>query len=155
MLRRLSASGAFRSGRSITRSLGFVPEKTIIDDSASKTSINTILDRTAYVFFMTDIWRALWLCVETTLKPKVTINYPHEKGPISTRFRGEHLLRRYPSGEERCIACKLCEAICPAQVASIALRCYFTLTIIFYRPSPSTRSFDQMGAAELPATISI
>ncbi|PNJ38817.1 NDUFS8 isoform 13, partial [Pongo abelii] len=44
-----------------------------------------------------------------------TINYPFEKGPLSPRFRGEHALRRYPSGEERCIACKLCEAICPAQ----------------------------------------
>jgi len=40
--------------------------------------------------------------------PRVTINYPHEKGPISPRFRGEHALRRYPNGEERCIACKLC-----------------------------------------------
>jgi formate hydrogenlyase subunit 6/NADH:ubiquinone oxidoreductase subunit I len=56
------------------------------------------------------------LTLETALKPKVTINYPFEKGPSSPRFRGEHVLRRYPSGEERCIACKLCEAICPAQV---------------------------------------
>ena len=48
-----------------------------------------------------------------------TLNYPFEKGPISPRFRGEHALRRYPNGEERCIACKLCEAVCPAQV----LRC--------------------------------
>ena len=45
-----------------------------------------------------------------------TLYYPFEKGPLSPRFRGEHALRRYPSGEERCIACKLCEAICPAQV---------------------------------------
>ena len=52
-------------------------------------------------------------------KPRVTINYPHEKGPISPRFRGEHVLRRYPNGEERCIACKLCEAICPAQAITI------------------------------------
>jgi NAD-dependent dihydropyrimidine dehydrogenase PreA subunit len=44
------------------------------------------------------------------------INYPFEKGAISPRFRGEHVLRRYPTGEERCIACKLCEAVCPAQV---------------------------------------
>ena len=55
----------------------------------------------------------------------VTINYPFEKGPLSPRFRGEHALRRYPSGEERCIACKLCEAICPAQVKQLA-------TIFFY-----------------------
>jgi NADH-quinone oxidoreductase subunit I len=50
---------------------------------------------------------------------KVTINYPFEKGPVSPRFRGEHALRRYPNGEERCIACKLCEAICPAQAITI------------------------------------
>ena len=50
---------------------------------------------------------------------QVTINYPFEKGPLSPRFRGEHALRRYPSGEERCIACKLCEAICPAQVHTL------------------------------------
>ncbi|KAG8125358.1 hypothetical protein E2320_020698 [Naja naja] len=48
-----------------------------------------------------------------------TINYPFEKGPLSPRFRGEHALRRYPSGEERCIACKLCEAVCPAQAITI------------------------------------
>lgn len=52
-------------------------------------------------------------------KPSVTINYPYEKGPISPRFRGEHALRRYANGEERCIACKLCEAICPAQAITI------------------------------------
>ncbi len=52
-------------------------------------------------------------------KKRVTINYPYEKGAISPRFRGEHALRRYPSGEERCIACKLCEAICPAQAITI------------------------------------
>src|SRR5690606_40275300 len=51
--------------------------------------------------------------------PKETINYPHEKGPVSPRFRGEHALRRYPNGQERCIACKLCEAICPAQAITI------------------------------------
>ena len=50
---------------------------------------------------------------------KATVNYPHEKGPLSPRFRGEHALRRYPNGEERCIACKLCEAICPAQAITI------------------------------------
>ena len=52
-------------------------------------------------------------------RKKVTINYPFEKGPLSPRFRGEHALRRYPNGEERCIACKLCEAICPAQAITI------------------------------------
>ena len=51
--------------------------------------------------------------------PKVTINYPFEKGEVSPRFRGEHALRRYPNGEERCIACKLCEAVCPALAITI------------------------------------
>lgn len=55
----------------------------------------------------------------TQLFYRYTIYYPFEKGPISPRFRGEHALRRYPSGEERCIACKLCEAICPAQAITI------------------------------------
>jgi len=52
-------------------------------------------------------------------KPKATINYPYEKGPLGPRFKGEHALRRYPNGEERCIACKLCEAICPAYAITI------------------------------------
>ena len=52
-------------------------------------------------------------------KPKATINYPFEKNPLSPRFRGEHALRRYPNGEERCIACKLCEAVCPALAITI------------------------------------
>ena len=50
---------------------------------------------------------------------RYTIYYPFEKGPISPRFRGEHALRRYPTGEERCIACKLCEAVCPASAITI------------------------------------
>ena len=53
------------------------------------------------------------------VRPKRTVMYPYERGPQSPRFRGEHALRRYPNGEERCIACKLCEAICPAQAIVI------------------------------------
>ncbi len=86
------------------------------DDQPTYTSWTEILDRSADVFFMTEVFRGFWLTGEMMFRPKVTINYPFEKGPLSPRFRGEHLLRRYPSGEERCIACKLCEAICPAQV---------------------------------------
>ena len=71
------------------------------------------------VLFLTDIWRGIAITGEVVSKPKVTINYPFEKGPLSPRFRGEHALRRYPSGEERCIACKLCEAVCPAQAITI------------------------------------
>ena len=62
---------------------------------------------------------AFCLAMRYFFKPKPTLNYPFEKGPISPRFRGEHALRRYPNGEERCIACKLCEAICPAQAITI------------------------------------
>ena len=62
---------------------------------------------------------AFALAMRFFFRPKVTVNYPFEKGPLSPRFRGEHALRRYPSGEERCIACKLCEAVCPAQAIII------------------------------------
>lgn len=62
---------------------------------------------------------AFILAMKFFFRPKVTLNYPFEKGPLSPRFRGEHALRRYASGEERCIACKLCEAICPAQAIVI------------------------------------
>jgi NADH-quinone oxidoreductase chain I len=69
--------------------------------------------------FLREIILGLWRTLTYMFKPKVTINYPYEKGSISTRFRGEHALRRYPNGEERCIACKLCEAVCPAQAITI------------------------------------
>ena len=64
--------------------------------------------------FMADFAFGLYMALKEFIKPKKTINYPFEKGKISPRFRGEHALRRYPNGEERCIACKLCEAVCPA-----------------------------------------
>ena len=63
---------------------------------------------------LSEIAEGMWLTLKYFFKPSVTLNYPYEKGPISPRFRGEHALRRYPNGEERCIACKLCEAVCPA-----------------------------------------
>ena len=68
---------------------------------------------------MLDFLKGLLIAVKEIFKPKKTINYPFEKGKISPRFRGEHALRRYPNGEERCIACKLCEAVCPAQAITI------------------------------------
>ena len=61
----------------------------------------------------------LWLTLKYLFRPKYTLMYPMEKTPQSPRFRGVHALRRYPNGEERCIACKLCEAICPAQAITI------------------------------------
>lgn len=70
-------------------------------------------------FLLIEILRGLWITLTYFFKPKVTVNYPYEKAPISSRFRGEHALRRYANGEERCIACKLCEAICPAQAITI------------------------------------
>jgi NADH-quinone oxidoreductase subunit I len=63
--------------------------------------------------------RGMWLTLKYMFKPKYTVNYPYEKFPQSVRFRGLHALRRYPNGEERCIACKLCEAVCPALAITI------------------------------------
>ncbi|CAK0763850.1 NADH-quinone oxidoreductase subunit I [Azospirillaceae bacterium] len=78
-----------------------------------------ILDRSVRAFFLSEILSGLALTLSHMFKPKVTLLYPNEKGPISSRFRGEHALRRYPNGEERCIACKLCEATCPALAITI------------------------------------
>ncbi|GAB5389930.1 MAG: NADH-quinone oxidoreductase subunit NuoI [Alphaproteobacteria bacterium] len=79
----------------------------------------SFMDRTAGAFLLKELVSGLALTFKYMLKPKVTINYPFEKGPLSPRFRGEHALRRYPNGEERCIACKLCEAVCPALAITI------------------------------------
>ncbi|KAK2988555.1 hypothetical protein RJ640_016415 [Escallonia rubra] len=93
-------------------------------------------ERSINTLFLTEMVRGLMLTLKYFFEQKVTINYPFEKGPLSPRFRGEHALRRYPTGEERCIACKLCEAvrlwslmnsklvnvnfgICPAQAITI------------------------------------
>ena len=66
-----------------------------------------------------DFVGAFGLAMKYMMRPKATVLYPNERNPQSPRFRGEHALRRYPNGEERCIACKLCEAICPAQAITI------------------------------------
>merc|ERR1712205_246418 len=81
--------------------------------------VESVLDISARQLFLTEMVRGLMKTFEAAMEPKLTINYPYEKGTISPRFRGEHALRRYPTGEERCIACKLCEAICPAQAITI------------------------------------
>ena len=70
-------------------------------------------------FLLLELAKGMFLTLKYFFKPKVTINYPYEKGSLSPRFRGEHALRRYPNGEERCIACKLCEAVCPALAITI------------------------------------
>jgi NADH-quinone oxidoreductase subunit I len=79
----------------------------------------SFLDRTIRGFLLTEIISGLSLTFSRMFEKPVTVNYPFEKGPVSPRFRGEHALRRYPNGEERCIACKLCEAICPALAITI------------------------------------
>ena len=78
-----------------------------------------VLDKSAKAIFLAELLSGMALTLKYFFKPKVTLNYPYEKGPLSPRFRGEHALRRYPGGEERCIACKLCEAVCPAQAITI------------------------------------
>jgi len=77
------------------------------------------LNRILKTIFLVEFILAAILAIKEIFKSKKTINYPFEKGALSPRFRGEHALRRYPSGEERCIACKLCEAVCPAQAITI------------------------------------
>ena len=77
------------------------------------------ISRIFKTIFMLDFLGGLSIALKELFKSKKTINYPFEKGQLSPRFRGEHALRRYPNGEERCIACKLCEAICPAQAITI------------------------------------
>ena len=79
----------------------------------------TFLDRTARSLLLGELLSGLSLTLKYFFRQKATINYPYEKGAISPRFKGEHALRRYPNGEERCIACKLCEAVCPALAITI------------------------------------
>lgn len=77
------------------------------------------LIRATRQFLLLEIIKGFYMTFKYMFKPRATINYPFEKTPLSPRFRGEHALRRYPNGEERCIACKLCEAVCPALAITI------------------------------------
>ena len=70
-------------------------------------------------FLLMELVKGLWVTRHYLFQRKITIQYPEEKTPLSPRFRGLHALRRYPNGEERCIACKLCEAVCPALAITI------------------------------------
>jgi NADH-quinone oxidoreductase subunit I len=78
-----------------------------------------MLDRSARSLLLYELISGMLLTFSYMFRRPVTVNYPYEKGPLSPRFRGEHALRRYPNGEERCIACKLCEAVCPALAITI------------------------------------
>ena len=77
------------------------------------------LNRFFKIIFLSEFIKGIFIAIKEIFSKKKTINYPFEKGKISPRFRGEHDLRRFPNGEERCIACKLCEAVCPAQAITI------------------------------------
>ena len=80
------------------------------------------MDRLLFFFksySFAELLRGLAVTMRHFFKRKITINYPEELTPVSPRFRGLHALRRYPNGEERCIACKLCEAVCPALAITI------------------------------------
>ncbi len=70
-------------------------------------------------FLLVELLKGLKVTFKNMFRPKVTIQYPEERTPQSPRFRGLHALRTYPNGEERCIACKLCEAVCPAAAITI------------------------------------
>ncbi|MCK9282852.1 MAG: NADH-quinone oxidoreductase subunit NuoI [Rhodocyclaceae bacterium] len=70
-------------------------------------------------FSLGELRKGLSVTLRYMFAPKITVQYPEEKTPASPRFRGLHALRRYPNGEERCIACKLCEAVCPAMAITI------------------------------------
>ncbi len=78
-----------------------------------------MIDRMASAMLLRELVSGMALTLKYFFRPKVTLNYPYERGSLSPRFKGEHALRRYPNGEERCIACKLCEAVCPAQAITI------------------------------------
>ena len=70
-------------------------------------------------FLLVELVKGMMLTGRHLFKRKITVQFPEEKTPMSPRFRGLHALRRYPNGEERCIACKLCEAVCPAMAITI------------------------------------
>ena len=69
--------------------------------------------------FLVELLKGLRLTGRHFFSPAITVQFPEEKTPLSPRFRGLHALRRYENGEERCIACKLCEAVCPALAITI------------------------------------
>jgi hypothetical protein len=78
----------------------------------AKPSWGEVIEKLSNTFFLTDVFRASWLSWEVHVERKVTINYPFEKGMLSPRFRGEHALRRYPSGEERCVSPIVAQRVC-------------------------------------------
>merc|ERR1712198_42449 len=90
-----------------------------LPDNHNNPSWSDVSENFARTTMLTEVFTGMGVTLGAMFKEPATINYPFEKGPLSPRFRGEHALRRYASGEERCIACKLCEAVCPAQAITI------------------------------------
>jgi len=116
-LRPLSSSSTVFQEQS--SSVSKTPGYKYVNAEEQDVSWSAINDRAAVTMFWHELFRGAGVTLAHMFKEPATINYPFEKGPLGPRFRGEHALRRYPSGEERCIACKLCEAICPAQAITI------------------------------------
>lgn len=115
------------------------------------------MDRLSYSYALEDMFRGMALTTEVIMKPKVTMNYPFEKNPISTRFRGEHALRRYPSGEERCVPEQLHARFARAVVsehtsAADALHASFAKPFAQRKPSPSKLSLALTTAVVQPGT---
>uniref|UniRef100_A0A9J8D9F6 NADH dehydrogenase [ubiquinone] iron-sulfur protein 8, mitochondrial n=4 Tax=Cyprinus carpio TaxID=7962 RepID=A0A9J8D9F6_CYPCA len=118
----VSRPGSFLVSQNLARPLSLSAHRAgikYVNDQEEATDMKSITDRAAQTLLWTELFRGLGMTMSYLFREPATINYPFEKGPLSPRFRGEHALRRYPSGEERCIACKLCEAICPAQAITI------------------------------------
>lgn len=117
---RPAVSMASRTYTSAAKATSIKPQEFYyVNNTEPSMDMTDITDRAAQTIFWTELFRGAAVTLAHIFKEPATINYPFEKGPLSPRFRGEHALRRYPSGEERCIACKLCEAICPAQAITI------------------------------------
>ncbi|XP_043095088.1 NADH:ubiquinone oxidoreductase core subunit S8a [Puntigrus tetrazona] len=118
----VSRPGSFLASQNLARPLSLSAHRAgikYVNNQEEATDMKSITDRAAQTLMWTELFRGLAMTMSYLFVEPATINYPFEKGPLSPRFRGEHALRRYPSGEERCIACKLCEAICPAQAITI------------------------------------
>ena len=114
------------------------------------------ISRIFKTIFLLDFIDGLRLALREIFKSKKTINYPFEKGKISPRFRGEHALRRYPNGEERCIAGKLCEAVCPAQAITIESKeredgsrktTRYDICLLYTSPSPRDGLLSRMPSS--------
>jgi len=117
--RLVASSPALNHVQSRQASGGEWVEVNPLPDNHNNPSWSDVSENFARTTMLTEIFTGMGVTLGAMFKEPATINYPFEKGPLSPRFRGEHALRRYASGEERCIACKLCEAVCPAQAITI------------------------------------